>query len=79
LQRFQARLRQVHISDVNSQSKYDPLSYESILAFQRVAHLIPPAVPGIIESRVPKDEIPEEIENAHKALSLANVLARAGD
>jgi len=40
LQRYSARLRQLHVSEVNSQSKHDSLSFESILAFRRVSHLV---------------------------------------
>src|SRR5205807_3488982 len=41
LLQFKARLRQLHISDVNAQSKHDPLSLEAVMAFRRVASLIP--------------------------------------
>jgi hypothetical protein len=41
LQRYSTRLRQLHVSEANSQSKHDPLSFESILAFRRVSHLVP--------------------------------------
>lgn len=79
LQIFKGRLRQIHISEVNSQSKHDALSFESILAFRKVAHLIPETVPIIVESRVAKDEVDEEIQNARNALNFQNVLALAGD
>jgi hypothetical protein len=79
LQCYGGRLRQLHISEVNSQSKHDALSFESVLAFRRVAHLVPESVPVIVESRVSGNEIDEEIQNARKALSVENVLAIAGD
>lgn len=79
LHRYKARLRQLHISEVNSRSKHDALSFESVLAFRRVAHLIPESVPVIVESRVGEDEVAEEILNARKALSFESVLAIAGD
>jgi len=78
LQCFQSKLRQVHISEVNSQSKHDALSFESVLAFRKVAHLIPEEVPTIVESRVAEDEVEEEIRNVEKAL-LCEKLAIAGD
>jgi hypothetical protein len=77
LQCFKDRLRQLHISEVNSQSKHDPLTFESILAFRKVAHLIPEHVPVIVESRVAQDEVEDEIQNVHNALSFQ--LAFAGD
>jgi hypothetical protein len=79
LQSCKGRLRQLHISEVNSQSKHDPLSFESILAFQKVARLIPESVPVIVESRVGKDEVDDEIRNVRRALSFEKVLALAGD
>jgi hypothetical protein len=79
LQCYKGRLKQVHISEVNSQSRHDPLSFESVLAFRRVAHLIPERIPVIVESRVSEDEVDEEIQNARTALSFDNVLAIAGD
>lgn len=79
LQCYKGRLKQVHISEVNSQSKHDPLSFESVLAFRKVAHLIPENIPIIVESRVTEDDVDEEIQNARKALSIENVLAIAGD
>jgi hypothetical protein len=78
LQRYSARLRQLHVSEVNSQSKHDPLSFESVLAFRRVAHLVPENTPVILESRVEEDGIDDEIENACKALSVEYVLALTG-
>ncbi len=49
LKAFQDRLRQVHVSEVNTNSKHDVMSYASILVFREVAHLIPPDVPLILE------------------------------
>jgi sugar phosphate isomerase/epimerase len=79
LQRYGTRLRQLHVSEVNSKSKHDPLAFESILAFRRVSHLVPDQVPVILESRVDQDGIDDEIENARRALSLEDVLALTGD
>jgi hypothetical protein len=76
---FRGRIRQVHMSEVNSQSKHDPLSFESILAFRKVTRLIPEDVPVIVESRVGKDEVLDEIHSAQKALSFEKVFALAGD
>ena len=40
LQHCRKRLKQLHVSEVNTQSKHDPLSLESMLAFQRVARTL---------------------------------------
>jgi hypothetical protein len=79
LQRFASRIRQVHVSEVNTQSRHDALSLESIIAFQKVAHLIPAHVPVILESRVEESEIEEEIQSALGALSAKDQLAFVGD
>jgi hypothetical protein len=63
------RLKQLHVSDVNTQSKHDPLSLESMLAFHRVSHLVPPEIPIIMESRVDEAHICEELERAVKSLT----------
>jgi hypothetical protein len=78
LQFCKRRLRQIHISEVNSQSKHDPLSFESVLAFRKVSHLIPESLPIIVESRVAEEQVEDEIQNVSKALTYER-LAVAGD
>ncbi|HWO32310.1 MAG TPA: TIM barrel protein [Candidatus Acidoferrum sp.] len=79
LQRFRNRIKQLHVSEVNTQSKHDPISLESILAFQKVSHLLPVDAPIILESRVEESEIDEEIKTALDALNPAPQLAFASD
>lgn len=79
LQCLRDRTKQLHVSEVNTQSKHDCLSLESIIAFQKVSHLIPADAPIILESRVEESEINEEIESALAALDPATQLAVAGD
>ncbi|MGC2448177.1 MAG: TIM barrel protein [Candidatus Sulfotelmatobacter sp.] len=79
LQCFRDRIKQLHVSEVNTQSKHDCLSLESIIAFQKVSYLIPADAPIILESRVEESQINEEIESALAALDPANQLAIAGD
>jgi hypothetical protein len=55
------------------------LSFESILAFHKVSHLVPADVPVILESKVQESEINGEIESALNALRVDNVLALTGD
>lgn len=66
---FRGRIKQLHVSEVNTQSKHDCLSLESILAFQKVAHLVPAETPVILESKVEESGIEEEIKNALTALN----------
>jgi hypothetical protein len=68
LKRFRSRLRQVHISEVNTSNKHDRLSFVSMLGFSEVSHLIPADVPVIIESVVSEDQIPAEISRVRQAL-----------
>jgi hypothetical protein len=70
LREFGERLRQVHVSEVNTSSRHDPLSYASILAFQAVAHLIPKHVPLILETPVKEEDIDTEIAKVREALPL---------
>jgi len=79
LQKFRSRIQQIHVSEVNTQSRHDSLSLESIIAFQRVSHLVPANAPIILESRVEESEINEEIQSALGALDPATQLAIAGD
>lgn len=78
LKRFSGCLRQVHLSEVNTRSRHDRLSYASILAFQEVAPFIPEDVPIILETPVPEDQIEFEITQAVEALPIAQpaLLAR---
>jgi hypothetical protein len=70
LREFGSKLRQVHVSEVNTRSKHDPLSYASILAYQEVAHLIPANVPLVLETPVAEDRIKAEITKVREALPL---------
>lgn len=79
LHRFRDRIGQLHVSEVNTESRHDRLSLESILAFQKVCQLVPPDAPMILESRVDEAEINEEIQSALAALNPAGQLAVAGD
>jgi hypothetical protein len=71
LKRFGERLRQVHVSEVNTRNKHDPLSLVSIIDFQEVAAFISPSVPVIIESIVTEDQIGAEINRVREALAIA--------
>lgn len=65
---YRDRLRQVHLSEVNTRSKHDPLSLASILAFRDVAELIPTEIPIILETPVREEQLMEEISKAVEAL-----------
>jgi len=60
--RFEPRIRQLHVSEVNTQSKHDPLSVGTLLAFKKVWSLVPDGTPIILESRVAEDMVENEID-----------------
>jgi hypothetical protein len=68
LKKFRERLRQIHISEVNTASHHDPISFGAKVAFRQVAWLIPSHIPVIIESRVSGSEIAQEVGRAREAL-----------
>lgn len=74
LKAFGERLRQVHVSEVNTRSRHDVLSSASILAFREVAHLIPESIPIILETPVPENAIQYEILRAREALPIAPIV-----
>lgn len=68
LREFGAKLRQVHVSEVNTRSKHDALSFASIRAFQEVAAYIPGDVPLILETPVVEEQMDAEIAKVFEAL-----------
>jgi hypothetical protein len=72
LRMFQDRLRQVHMSFVNSQSRHERLNFESIRAFQRVSHWINQETPIILETPVESDEVDEELTAARRVFTTAH-------
>lgn len=64
-----SRVVQMHVSEVDSESHHEPVSYGTMLAFKRVSYLVPEWVPIILESRVTQPQIESEIAAAEEALS----------
>jgi hypothetical protein len=79
LREFQTRLKLLHISEVNTESKHDPLTLSAVLAFKKVTHLIPDNLSVIIESRVTEDQIPDEIEAVLDLFQTSERKLLAGD
>jgi hypothetical protein len=67
LMAFSDRLVQIHVSEVDAQSRHAVITYAAELAFREIAHLIPPDVPLILESRVSSEGIEREL---HKVADL---------
>jgi hypothetical protein len=63
IRRFRDRIKQVHVSEVNTQSEHVPLTLASTTAYMKVAEYIPDEAPWIIESAVSSsNDISREIE-----------------
>ncbi|MGH9721977.1 MAG: hypothetical protein ACRD8O_17355 [Bryobacteraceae bacterium] len=71
LHAFGDRLAEVHISEVNTASRHDPISRNAVIAFRRVAMYIPEEVPVILETLIDvgQSEIRTEIQRAREALN----------
>lgn len=67
---FGNRLRQVHVSEVNTSSKHDVISYTSILAYRKVAHLIPLDIPLILETPTAPGDFGAEMDRVREALPI---------
>lgn len=63
IKKFRHRLRQLHVSDVNSQSRHEPLNLESVIAYRKIAEYIPANIPVILESPVSFNCIDRELSN----------------
>ncbi len=74
LDTFRDRIGEIHISDVNTSSRHDPLSLFTMNAFRSVAELIPEMVPIVLETLVDngQSDIPTEIERARSSLNFNN-------
>lgn len=57
LRAYSDRLKQLHVSEVNSRSKHEALNYTAISAFRKVAHLVPPTVPLILETPITGEQM----------------------
>lgn len=68
LQSFGDRLKQVHMSEVNSRNGHDPMSVTAIRAFRKVAHLIPREIPVILETVIPETMMDAQVALAGSAL-----------
>ena len=72
LEAFRGRLRQIHLSHVNSQSHHERLNYESIIAYQSVAHWFDRSIPIILETPVQQEQVEEELSSAERIFGGTN-------
>jgi hypothetical protein len=64
---YREKIVQIHVSEVNSRSKHDVLSYSTIQSFRDIAHMIP-SVPLILETPVLQSEMRQEMNKVRFAL-----------
>ncbi|HET7114956.1 MAG TPA: hypothetical protein VFI29_00595 [Hanamia sp.] len=62
--KFKSRLKEIHISSVNTQSKHEPLTFESLLSFKKLSGFISDKIPIILESPVTPNKIELEMDLA---------------
>lgn len=77
LREFGSRLAEVHISEVNTSSRHDPISTSAVRAFQSVSRYIPDATPIVIESLIDQgqSDVLTEVRSAREALEIELMLA----
>lgn len=61
---FKGRIKQLHISDVNSRSVHEPLNLEAILAFRKLRKYLNKETPMILETPVFQDQLDFQIKLA---------------
>lgn len=69
IKRFRSKLKEIHISSVNTQSKHEPLTFESLLSFNKLAEYLPNNIPIILESPVEPNDIEFEMNLAASLLT----------
>jgi hypothetical protein len=69
LEAFGGRLRQVHMSEVNSRNGHDPISVTALRAFRKVAWLVPAKVPIVLEPLISEELIETQMALADEALA----------
>jgi sugar phosphate isomerase/epimerase len=69
LAQYRRRIRQIHVSEVNTASKHERLSYLSYFSLRRVADRIPNDAPVILEAVVTPEQIRAEVEFARECLA----------
>lgn len=73
-----ARLGQVHVSEVTSAGRHDPVSRPAAAAFRKIAAWVPEGVPLIMESPAEAGAIAAEMRLAGEALAAPNLGRMSG-
>lgn len=67
---FSGRLAQIHLSELNSASKHEPLSFSGVMATQAIRDLVPRSVPVILEYYAQPHELQSHLVFAKRVLDL---------
>jgi hypothetical protein len=72
LSAFSDRLAEVHMSEVNTASRHDPISPNAVMAFSAIAAAIPEEIPIILETLIDEDQsdIQTELQRATDVFAL---------
>ncbi|WP_437624809.1 hypothetical protein [Sorangium sp. So ce1151] len=70
VKQHRARLKQLHVSEVNAGSRHDALSQSAAQAFQRVAAQLPSEAALILEAPASHEDLERQMAIARAALSL---------
>ena len=69
LRKFGERVRQVHVSEVNTSSRHSRMSPSAAADYAQVLDLIPSDAAFIIEAQVPVDDLGQELASVQRLLS----------
>jgi hypothetical protein len=73
LKRFHQKIRELHISEVNTSSWHDRLSPMVVSTYHELAPMIPSNVPIILETPARGSQIDEQLQMAESALSWSEI------
>lgn len=75
LKKFQHRLAEVHLSEVNTASRHDPLSINAVVAFSSIMSEIPSEIPIILETLIDHGQstIEAELQRANEIFEAVTV------
>ena len=80
LRAFHDRLAEVHMSEVNTASRHDPLSMNAVSAFGPVLSVIPESVPIVLESLIDQgqSDIQTELQRANDVFAATATVEYSG-
>lgn len=75
LRAFGDRLAEVHISEVNTASRHDPISLNAVTAFRTIAALIPEDIPIILEPLIDRRQstVEAEVQRARDCFDIGSL------